>query len=249
MEALFSPSHAWPHLRLLIINQCRFADPSQEIVVHGDNFPTLRALDLSHNNLDCRVHLDNAKSLESLSMAFNNLRQVPTVSSTSPSRLCSLYLQYNRLESLFGIEDFHHLVTLDVGYNVLICHEQSMAPLSGLTSLKAISFTGNPIAVCKEHRRKCLEWMNSALVSNGLVLDQAPVSLRESQWMGFKQMLTRRCADSRPSVHRTDHLTTVAEEKPSQQRVTRPREVEILEPEYERMVVASARSQVESTHK
>ncbi|KAJ7405625.1 serine/threonine kinase 11 interacting protein [Pitangus sulphuratus] len=96
----------------------------------------LRVLDLSHNKIqDCEHYLTTLTELEYLNLAYNFLSKVPNLGIFSRSKLVTLILRNNELDSINGVEQLVNLQHLDVAYNLLLEHAH-LAPLSTLHCLK-----------------------------------------------------------------------------------------------------------------
>ncbi|KAF2982494.1 hypothetical protein EK904_003926, partial [Melospiza melodia maxima] len=116
----------------------------------------LRVLDLSHNKIqDCEHYLTTLTELEYLNLAYNFLSKVPALGIFSRSKLVTLILRNNELDSINGVEQLVNLQHLDVAYNLLLEHAQ-LAPLSTLHCLKKLYLEGNPIWFHQNHRSAAL---------------------------------------------------------------------------------------------
>uniref|UniRef100_G1NFC8 Serine/threonine-protein kinase 11-interacting protein n=1 Tax=Meleagris gallopavo TaxID=9103 RepID=G1NFC8_MELGA len=116
----------------------------------------LRVLDLSHNKVqDCEQYLTTLSELEYLNLAYNFLSKVPNLGIFSRSKLVTLILRNNELDSINGVEQLVNLQHLDVAYNLLLEHAQ-LAPLSTLHYLKKLHLEGNPLWFHQNHRSATL---------------------------------------------------------------------------------------------
>ncbi|XP_028663403.1 serine/threonine-protein kinase 11-interacting protein isoform X1 [Erpetoichthys calabaricus] len=112
----------------------------------------LKYLDLSHNKIhDCEEYLLPLSELEHLNLGYNFLQTIPVLSLSCRTKLVSLILRNNELESINGVEHLSSLRHLDLSYNILIDHSK-LAPLSQLHSLNTLSLDGNPLFFHWNHR-------------------------------------------------------------------------------------------------
>ncbi|NXY48743.1 S11IP protein, partial [Ceuthmochares aereus] len=136
----------------------------------------LRILDLSHNKIqDCENYLTTLTELEYLNLAYNFLSKVPNVGIFSRSKLVTLILRNNELDSINGVEQLVNLQHLDVAYNLLLEHAQ-LAPLSSLHYVKKLHLEGNPLWFHQNHRSATLVHLSPRAASYNFLLDGEPLS-------------------------------------------------------------------------
>ncbi|NXP84335.1 S11IP protein, partial [Passerina amoena] len=136
----------------------------------------LRVLDLSHNKIqDCEHYLTTLTELEYLNLAYNFLSKVPNLGIFSRSKLVTLILRNNELDSINGVEQLVNLQHLDVAYNLLLEHAQ-LAPLSTLHCLKKLHLEGNPIWFHQNHRSAALVHVSPRAAFSNFFLDGEPLS-------------------------------------------------------------------------
>ncbi|XP_039557300.1 serine/threonine-protein kinase 11-interacting protein [Passer montanus] len=136
----------------------------------------LRVLDLSHNKIqDCEHYLTTLTELEYLNLAYNFLSKVPNLGIFSRSKLVTLILRNNELDSINGVEQLVNLQHLDVAYNLLLEHAQ-LAPLSTLHYLKKLHLEGNPIWFHQNHRSATLVHVSPRAAFSNFFLDGEPLS-------------------------------------------------------------------------
>ncbi|NXQ26284.1 S11IP protein, partial [Alaudala cheleensis] len=136
----------------------------------------LRVLDLSHNKIqDCEQYLTTLTELEYLNLAYNFLSKVPNLGIFSRSKLVTLILRNNELDSINGVEQLVNLQHLDVAYNLLLEHAQ-LAPLSTLHYLKKLHLEGNPIWFHQNHRSAALVHVSPRAAFSNFFLDGEPLS-------------------------------------------------------------------------
>nr|XP_009932443.1 PREDICTED: serine/threonine-protein kinase 11-interacting protein [Opisthocomus hoazin] len=136
----------------------------------------LRVLDLSHNKIqDCEHYLTTLTELEYLNLAYNFLSKVPNLSIFSRSKLVTLILRNNELDSINGVEQLVNLQHLDVAYNLLLEHSQ-LAPLSTLHYVKKLHLEGNPLWFHQNHRSATLVHLSPRAASSNFLLDGEPLS-------------------------------------------------------------------------
>ncbi|NWV79147.1 S11IP protein, partial [Dasyornis broadbenti] len=136
----------------------------------------LRVLDLSHNKIqDCEHYLMTLTELEYLNLAYNFLSKVPNLGIFSRSKLVTLILRNNELDSITGVEQLVNLQHLDVAYNLLLEHAQ-LTPLSTLHYLKKLHLEGNPIWFHQNHRSAALVHVSPRAAFSNFFLDGEPLS-------------------------------------------------------------------------
>ncbi|NXE46592.1 S11IP protein, partial [Casuarius casuarius] len=136
----------------------------------------LRVLNLSHNKVqDCEHYLTTLTELEYLNLAYNFLSKVPNLGIFSRSKLVTLILRNNELDSINGVEQLVNLQHLDVAYNLLLEHAQ-LAPLSTLHCLKKLHLEGNPLWFHQNHRSATLVHVSPRAASSNFLLDGEPLS-------------------------------------------------------------------------
>ncbi|XP_037253860.1 serine/threonine-protein kinase 11-interacting protein isoform X4 [Falco rusticolus] len=143
----------------------------------------LRVLDLSHNKIqDCENYLTTLTELEYLNLAYNFLSKVPNLSIFSRSKLVTLILRNNELDSINGVEQLVSLQHLDVAYNLLLEHAQ-LAPLSTLHYLKKLHLEGNPLWFHQNHRSATLVHLSPRAASSNFLLDGEPLSSSDLMYL------------------------------------------------------------------
>ncbi|NXC44853.1 S11IP protein, partial [Penelope pileata] len=158
----------------------------------------LRVLDLSHNKIqDCEHYLTTLTELEYLNLAYNFLSKVPNLGIFSRSKLVTLILRNNELDSINGVEQLVNLQHLDVAYNLLLEHAQ-LAPLSTLHYLKKLHLKGNPLWFHQNHRSATLLHVSPRAASSSFLLDGEPLS--SSDLMHLPKLV--------PSVSQSLHTST-----------------------------------------
>uniref|UniRef100_A0A8C6Z4M9 Serine/threonine-protein kinase 11-interacting protein n=1 Tax=Nothoprocta perdicaria TaxID=30464 RepID=A0A8C6Z4M9_NOTPE len=136
----------------------------------------LRVLNLSHNKVqDCEHYLTTLTELEYLNLAYNFLSKVPNLGIFSRSKLVTLILRSNELDSINGVEQLVNLQHLDVAYNLLLEHAH-LAPLSTLHCLKKLYLEGNPLWFHQNHRSATLVHVSPRAASSSFLLDGEPLS-------------------------------------------------------------------------
>ncbi|NWI10330.1 S11IP protein, partial [Crypturellus soui] len=136
----------------------------------------LRVLNLSHNKVqDCEHYLMTLTELEYLNLAYNFLSKVPNLGIFSRSKLVTLILRNNELDSINGVEQLVNLQHLDVAYNLLLEHVH-LAPLSALHCLKKLYLEGNPLWFHQNHRSATLVYVSPRAASSNFLLDGEPLS-------------------------------------------------------------------------
>ncbi|KFV55495.1 Serine/threonine-protein kinase 11-interacting protein, partial [Tyto alba] len=136
----------------------------------------LRVLDLSHNKIqDCEHYLTTLTELEYVNLAYNFLSKVPNLGIFSRSKLVTLILRNNELDSINGVEQLVNLQHLDVAYNLLLEHAQ-LAPLSTLHYVKKLHLEGNPLWFHQNHRSATLVHLSPRAASSNFLLDGEPLS-------------------------------------------------------------------------
>uniref|UniRef100_A0A8C3CYT5 Serine/threonine-protein kinase 11-interacting protein n=1 Tax=Cairina moschata TaxID=8855 RepID=A0A8C3CYT5_CAIMO len=134
----------------------------------------LRVLDLSHNKVqDCELYLTTLTELEYLNLAYNFLSKVPNLGIFSRSKLVTLILRNNELDSINGVEQLVNLQHLDVAYNLLLEHAQ-LAPLSTLHCLKKLHLEGNPLWFHQNHRSATLVHLSPRAASSNVSISHGP---------------------------------------------------------------------------
>ncbi|XP_044834431.1 serine/threonine-protein kinase 11-interacting protein isoform X2 [Mauremys mutica] len=131
----------------------------------------LKVLDLSHNRIrDCEHHLQTLTELEYLNLAYNFLPKVPNLGLCSRTKLVTLILRSNELDSINGVEQLLNLQHLDVAYNLLLEHAQ-LAPLSMLHNMRKLYLEGNPLWFHQNHRSATIVHLSPRAASFSLLLD------------------------------------------------------------------------------
>nr|XP_032630379.1 serine/threonine-protein kinase 11-interacting protein isoform X2 [Chelonoidis abingdonii] len=155
----------------------------------------LKVLDLSHNRIqDCEHYLMTLTELEYLNLAYNFLPKVPNLGLCSRTKLVTLILRSNELDSINGVEQLLNLQHLDVAYNLLLEHAQ-LAPLSMLHNMRKLYLEGNPLWFHQNHRSATIVHLSPRAASFSLLLDGE--LLTTSDLMG--NVKVRRPSISEPS--------------------------------------------------
>ena len=100
-------------------------------------------LSLSTNNIDKIMNLSNLKNLKILSLGRNNIRKITGLDEVGAT-LEQLWISYNLIEKLDGIQSCVRLTTLFISNNKIKNWEE-INRLSQLSSLKNLLLIGNPI--------------------------------------------------------------------------------------------------------
>ncbi|OXB69240.1 hypothetical protein ASZ78_011360 [Callipepla squamata] len=95
----------------------------------------LQTVNFSYNSITALDDSLTLSELEYLNLAYNFLSKVPNLGIFSRSKLVTLILRSNELDSINGVEQLVNLQHLDVAYNLLLEHAR-LAPLSTLHYLK-----------------------------------------------------------------------------------------------------------------
>ncbi|XP_050825603.1 serine/threonine-protein kinase 11-interacting protein isoform X1 [Gopherus flavomarginatus] len=131
----------------------------------------LKVLDLSHNRIwDCEHYLTTLTELEYLNLAYNFLPKLPDLGLCSRTKLVTLILRSNELDSINGVEQLLNLQHLDVAYNLLLEHAQ-LAPLSMLHNMRKLYLEGNPLWFHQNHRSATIVHLSPRAASFTLLLD------------------------------------------------------------------------------
>uniref|UniRef100_A0A8C4WP84 Serine/threonine-protein kinase 11-interacting protein n=1 Tax=Gopherus evgoodei TaxID=1825980 RepID=A0A8C4WP84_9SAUR len=155
----------------------------------------LKVLDLSHNRIwDCEHYLTTLTELEYLNLAYNFLPKLPDLGLCSRTKLVTLILRSNDLDSINGVEQLLNLQHLDVAYNLLLEHAQ-LAPLSMLHNMRKLYLEGNPLWFHQNHRSATIVHLSPRATSFTLLLDGE--LLTASDLMG--NVKVRRPSISEPS--------------------------------------------------
>ncbi|POI30722.1 hypothetical protein CIB84_005527 [Bambusicola thoracicus] len=96
---------------------------------------SLKTVNFSYNSITALDDSLTLSELEYLNLAYNFLSKVPNLGIFGQSKLVTLILRNNELDSINGVEQLVNLQHLDVAYNLLLEHAQ-LAPLSTLHYLK-----------------------------------------------------------------------------------------------------------------
>ncbi|XP_061571741.1 serine/threonine-protein kinase 11-interacting protein [Cololabis saira] len=139
----------------------------------------LKSLDVSHNKIqECAEFLKPLSELEHLNLGYNCLQGAPTLGLSATSKLLTLILRNNELETINGVEQLSALQHLDLAYNLLLEHSQ-LAPLSLLHCLNTLNLEGNPLYFQKTHRSCTVRHLSPKAASLRLRLDGTPLSSSE----------------------------------------------------------------------
>ncbi|XP_060724495.1 serine/threonine-protein kinase 11-interacting protein isoform X2 [Tachysurus vachellii] len=139
----------------------------------------LKSLDLSHNKIkECAEFLKPLCELKHLNLAYNNLQRAPELSLNARTRLVTLVLRHNQLESINGVEHLSSLQCLDLAFNLLMEHTQ-LAPLAFLHNLNMLTLEGNPLYFQKSHRNSTIYHLSPRADFRGFQLDGSTLSSTE----------------------------------------------------------------------
>lgn len=139
----------------------------------------LKSLDLSHNKIaECEEFLKPLSELEHLNLGYNRLQRAPALGAAARSKLHTLILRNNELETINGVEQLSCLRCLDLAYNLLMEHSQ-LAPLSLLHCLRQLNLEGNPLYFRKGHRTCTVPHLSPKAARLRLRLDGVPLSSSE----------------------------------------------------------------------
>uniref|UniRef100_A0A8D0G9K5 Serine/threonine-protein kinase 11-interacting protein n=1 Tax=Sphenodon punctatus TaxID=8508 RepID=A0A8D0G9K5_SPHPU len=137
----------------------------------------LKVLDLSHNKLqDCGRYLVTLMELEYLNLAYNFLHTVPDLGLHGKSKLVTLILCSNELDSISGVEQLPSLQHLDIAYNMLLEHTH-LVPLSMLHNLRQLRLEGNPLWFHQNHRPATIAHLSPRAASSNQRGDHSGPSL------------------------------------------------------------------------
>lgn len=100
-------------------------------------------LSLSTNNIDKIMNLSNLKNLKILSLGRNSIRKITGLDEVGTT-LEQLWISYNQIEKLDGIQSCIRLTTLFISNN-RIKNWEEINRLSQLSSLKNLLLLNNPI--------------------------------------------------------------------------------------------------------
>ncbi|KAJ7405283.1 serine/threonine-protein kinase 11-interacting protein-like protein [Willisornis vidua] len=178
----------------------------------------LQTVNFSYNSI---TGLDDALTLtelEYLNLAYNFLSKVPNLGIFSQSKLVTLILRNNELDSINGVEQLVNLQHLDVAYNLLLEHAQ-LAPLSTLHCLKKGKIKVRRASISEpsdtEHEPQTLS------LSAGLVLQHQKemkrlASFRDrfgAEWLQYKRHLEE--PDQVPVISRSRSADEIAGRPPA----------------------------------
>ena len=104
------------------------------------DFPALKSLDLSHNQISKLEGLDGLTSLTGLSLRDNQIRKLEGLDSLT--FLTGLSLSENQIRKLEGLDHLTSLTRLDLSYNQIA----KLEGLDSLTSLTELYLSGNQIS-------------------------------------------------------------------------------------------------------
>uniref|UniRef100_A0A3P8V723 LKB1 serine/threonine kinase interacting protein 1 N-terminal domain-containing protein n=1 Tax=Cynoglossus semilaevis TaxID=244447 RepID=A0A3P8V723_CYNSE len=139
----------------------------------------LKSLDLSHNKIQkCAEFLKPLSELKHLNLGYNCLQRAPTLGLSARTKLLTLILRNNELETINGVEQLSSLQHLDLAYNLLLEHAQ-LAPLSMLHCLNTLSLEGNPLYFLKTHRTCTVRHLSPKAATLKLKLDGIQLSSTE----------------------------------------------------------------------
>ncbi|XP_040460238.1 serine/threonine-protein kinase 11-interacting protein isoform X3 [Falco naumanni] len=136
----------------------------------------------AHNVSFTIIFAKTLTELEYLNLAYNFLSKVPNLSIFSRSKLVTLILRNNELDSINGVEQLVSLQHLDVAYNLLLEHAQ-LAPLSTLHYLKKLHLEGNPLWFHQNHRSATLVHLSPRAASSNFLLDGEPLSSSDLMYL------------------------------------------------------------------
>ncbi|KAM6945407.1 serine/threonine-protein kinase 11-interacting protein [Aplochiton taeniatus] len=140
----------------------------------------LKSLDLSHNLIqDCGDFLMSLSELQHCNLGYNRLQKVPSLSLSSRTKLLSLVLRNNQLDTINGLEQLCSLQHLDLSLNLLLEHSQ-LAPLVLLHELHTLNLEGNPLFYQNSHRTSTVPHLSPRATSlHRLKLNGCPLSSSE----------------------------------------------------------------------
>lgn len=167
--------------------------------------PLVKVLDISHNCLKSTdAYLGYLTELVHLNLSYNSLPAIPSLSMSSRTRLVTLVLANNHIDSLTGLESLEALEILDLSNN-LLCDHGGLTPLRRLGSLKELYLAFNPLAYHKQHRSRTMPHV-APIVVRTLRLDGAPFSTTE-QAHGRTILVARRPPSAAAATGRRSILT------------------------------------------
>lgn len=100
-------------------------------------------LSLSSNAIDRFVALPKLKNLKILSLGRNNIKRIMSLDEVGQT-LTELWISYNQIEKLDGLQPCVKLEVLYIGNNK-IANWAEVQKLSSLNSIKSVLLVGNPI--------------------------------------------------------------------------------------------------------
>ena len=100
-------------------------------------------LSLSSNNIEKIMNLGNLRNLQILSLGRNNIKKISGLDDVGGT-LTELWISYNYIEKLDGLQSCVQLTTLFISNNKIKSWEE-ISRLNQLPELKNVLFTSNPI--------------------------------------------------------------------------------------------------------
>lgn len=157
----------WPQLLSLKVSNCSLVilDSSLKLL------PNLQELDLSFNDLSSiKDELSCLDLVTHLNLGFNFITAIPQFHGGIRWSLQYLYLQYNDLSDLEGLQILESLKDLDVSHNLLIQHI-TLEPLRHLSKLEKLDLRGNPLCYQSKHRELAARYISSLAMNLEFCLD------------------------------------------------------------------------------
>lgn len=100
-------------------------------------------LSLSTNAIERMIALPKLKSLRILSLGRNNIKRIMALEDVGAT-LEELWISYNQIEKLDGLQPCVKLTTLYIGNNKIKAWDE-LSKVSQLPEIKSVLFIGNPI--------------------------------------------------------------------------------------------------------
>ncbi|XP_063216665.1 serine/threonine-protein kinase 11-interacting protein isoform X2 [Bacillus rossius redtenbacheri] len=188
-----SGDSAWDELREAVFsyNSLTSLDSSLSLA------PWLQVLDLSHNNLRTGEGLELLPCLRYLNLGYNCLVSVPVLSEEACTKLQTLILKNNFIESAAGLAGLDSLAELDLSCN-MVARYDSLRALRGTPALATLCLDGNPLCFCADYRARVAETLHHNTAFNQFVLDGMPLSKLERLRLGSAVNGEEVVAPSRP---------------------------------------------------
>ena len=174
-------------------------DASYNALRSAFHFPTsLVRLNLSHNELSSLAGIDTLTSLQYLDCSHNRVEDFGML----PCSLEVFKASHNRIASVDQLCHLFRLLKLHLDHNEL-SNTTSLAMLGGLSALRHVTITGNPVA---EHPK--IVAMLSDYIPKLTTLDGAPLSQAHAS-QSFRLLAKQRIDAERSAVNTSQADTAV----------------------------------------